>query len=105
MLTTRSDLFLTDILSYFYSIRLFLLLRLGRGFVLVAILYLSFVLKRIEYRRLFLYSSVAFVYSLGFGFGSSFSVSVRLSIGFNLDIDIDINICRYTNLISDLGLP
>lgn len=61
VLTTRSDLFLADILGYFYSTRLSLLLRLGRGFVLVIVLYLSFVLKRIAYGRLFLCSGKAFV--------------------------------------------
>jgi len=59
-------------------------------------LYLSFVLKRVRCRRLFLYDSIALLSSLGHAFGSGFSLSVTLSvslsIGFNLDIDIDVDI-------------
>jgi hypothetical protein len=97
-------LFLADILGFFYGTRLFLLLRLERRLVLVAVLYLSFVLKRIRCERLFLYGGAAFVYGLGCRLGGSFGLGVALSVGFNLDIDIDIDICRYTDLIGGLGL-
>jgi hypothetical protein len=79
---------------------------------LAAVLYLSFVLKRIGCGRLFLYDSIALIgglgYAFGGGFGLSVTLSVSLSVGFNLDvdidIDIDIDICRYTDLIGGLGL-
>ena len=97
-------MFLADILGFFYSTRLFLLLRLDRRLVLVAVLYLSFVLKRTKCRRLFLYGGVAFVYGLGHGLSCGFGLGVGLSVGFNLDIDMDVDICRYIDLIIGLGL-